>query len=363
MYLFMTGYPGFIATRLLRELSQRQRFDTVYLLVQDTPDQRFLHQARALISKDLSELPIKIVPGDITRANLGIADSDILKALREQAGVWWHLAAVYRLDVGEAVATRVNIEGTRQVLALARQCPQLERLNYISTAFVSGDRRGRIREDELWPTERQGFKNFYESTKYAAEVLVREAMDDLPATIYRYGVVIGDSRTGETAKFDGPYYMLNFMNRWGKCLVPLVGAMQSRFNMVPVDYVIRASATLAARTDTVGHTYQIVDPRPWTGRQIIRRFSELMRCRRPWLRIPQRLFFALTRIRPMRHLMGIPAEAVMYMNHDADYDSTEALRILQEEGIACPAVESYLPVLVKWYRENRHRPELQVPVD
>lgn len=363
MYLFMTGYPGFIATRLLRELVKRQRFDRIYLLVQDTPDRRFIEQARAAIAADLSDLPVKLVPGDITRTKLGITDEAILKDLREEAGVWWHLAAVYRLDVGEAIAQRVNVEGTRQVLALARQCPKLQRFNYVSTAFVSGDRVGRIREDELWPPERQGFKNYYESTKHAAEVLVREAMTALPVTIYRYGVVIGDSRTGETAKFDGPYFMLNFMKRWGKYLVPLVGAMRSPFNMVPVDYVVQASAALAARADTVGQTYQIVDPEPWSGRRIIRRFSELMKCRRPWLRVPKRLFFALTRIRPIRHLMGIPAEAVVYMNHNALYDGTAGRRLLEKEGVACPRVASYLPVLVDWYRKNRDRPELQVPVD
>lgn len=362
MYLFMTGYPGFIATRLLRELVKKTTYARIDLLVQDTADQRFVRQAQAAVASDLADLPIRIIPGDITKPDLGIQDPAILAQLKSEAGDWWHLAAVYRLDVPAALAHQVNVEGTRHILALARQCPELRRLHYISTAYVSGDRMGPVLEEEL-DMPGQGFKNHYESTKHEAEALVRAAMPSLPTTIYRFAVVVGDSRTGETAKFDGPYFLLRFLDRWGRWLVPQVGPMQTRFNMVPVDFVVAAAAAIARRSDTVGQTFHIVDPAPKTAREVMARLSEAMGCRRPRPQIPQRLFFLLARLRWVRRLLGLPAEAVLYMNHGADYDTRQAHAVLEAEGIVCPPLESYLPRLVAWYKENRNRPELQVPVN
>ena len=113
------------------------------------------------------------------------------------------LAAVYDLTVPEAVAQRVNVDGTARIIDFCWSREHLHRLQYVSTSYVSGNYDGEFTEDGL--DEGQGFLNHYESTKYAAELLVREAMEaGLPATIYRPGIVVGDSRTGETQKYDGP---------------------------------------------------------------------------------------------------------------------------------------------------------------
>ncbi len=363
MYLFMTGYPGFIATRLLRELVKRQKFDKIWLIVLRTPDQRFLKMAQESVANDLADLPVELIEGDITQPNLGIEDSKVLETMKNDPGEWWHLAAVYRLDVGPKVAEQVNVEGTRHVLDLAKQCKQLRRLQYVSTAYVSGDRLGVVKEEELLNGDSQGFKNFYESTKHDAEVLVREAMPELPVTIYRYGVVVGDHRTGETAKFDGPYFLLNFLKRWGKVPVPHVGPMKSKFNMVPVSYVVEASAAIAARDDTVGKTYHITDPRPWTSGEVYRGLAKALGCPRPRGLIPAGLLSMLAKVKPVRKLLGFPQESVVYMNHGADYDSSQAQAVLKQEGIECPEVGSYMNTLVDWYLKNEHRNELRLPVD
>ena len=98
------------------------------------------------------------------------------------------------------------MHGTQHVLDLARRAPGLERHHYVSTAYTAGWRSGRVHEAEL--AAGQTFKNHYESTKFAAEVVVRNELDRVPTTIYRPAIVVGDSRTGETQKFDGPYYLL-----------------------------------------------------------------------------------------------------------------------------------------------------------
>ena len=124
----------------------------------------------------------------------------------------WHLAAVYDLAVPPEIARRVNVDGTANVVDLCHSLPRLRRLQYVSTCYVSGRYAGEFGEDVL--AEGQPFRNHYESTKYDAEQLVRDAMaGGLPATIYRPGIVVGDSTTGETLKYDGPYFIAGFLRR------------------------------------------------------------------------------------------------------------------------------------------------------
>lgn len=360
MYLFMTGYPGFIASRLIKELVRRQQFSEIYLLVLRTPDRQFLKFAEQFIASDLSDLPITLVEGDISEHHLGIRDQTILNKMQTTRGEWWHLAAIYRLDVGEQVAWKMNVEGTRQVLALAGMCRELSRLHYVSTAYVSGNRLGEVKEEELKDKTKQGFKNFYESTKHEAERLVRLEMARLPITIYRYGVVVGDSQTGETAKFDGPYFMMQFFKRWGCIPLPRVGPMTYSFNIVPVDFVVRASAAIAARADTVGRTFHITDPNPVSSGELYTRMAGLLGKPKPRGCIPKRMMDWVSRPRMVQRLLGFPHEAVVYMNHGADYDCSQTMAALKSEGITCPRVEDYLPKLVSWYHQHADRADLRI---
>ena len=124
------------------------------------------------------------------------------------------------------------------MLAFCRAAERLERLNYVSTAYVAGDRTGVVYEHEL--DLGQGFKNHYESTKFQAEVWVRSAVDRIPTTIFRPAIVVGDSRTGETQKFDGPYYALRFIAATAARGMPVanIGRGATPFNVVPVDFIV-----------------------------------------------------------------------------------------------------------------------------
>src|SRR6185295_13240080 len=104
------------------------------------------------------------------------------------------------------VGMRVNVDGTRHVLDFAAAQPSLERLHYVSTCYVSGRYQGVFAESDL--EKGQTFNNYYEETKYLAEVEVQRRMrEGLPATIYRPSVVVGDSTSGATQKYDGPYFV------------------------------------------------------------------------------------------------------------------------------------------------------------
>src|SRR3954468_4186146 len=194
MTALVTGFPGFIGRRLVRRLVNEGA--RVVALVEG----RMAGKAR-----EIAPAGVEVVEGDITERHLGLDDATWERLAGEVTHVF-HLAAVYDLAVPAEVAQRVNVDGTGNVLDLCASCERLERLVYVSTAYVSGLRRGTVYEHEL--AMGQGFKNHYESTKFQAELWVRSMMDKVPTTIYRPAIVVGDSRTGETQKFDGPYYML-----------------------------------------------------------------------------------------------------------------------------------------------------------
>src|SRR4051812_47138781 len=210
---------------------------------------------------------VEVLPGDIAERRLGLSDSDYERLLAETTAAY-HLAAIYDLAVPLEVAQRVNVDGTGNVLELCARCERLERLHYVSTAYVSGVRKGVVYEHELALGQR--FKNHYESTKFQAEVWARQSMDRVPLTVYRPAIVVGDSRTGETPKFDGPYYMLRAISlacRW-HTPIPRFGRSEAPFNVVPVDFVIAAMTSAGHEPSLVGRTLHLVDPEPVTAAQI-----------------------------------------------------------------------------------------------
>ncbi|HEX5829977.1 MAG TPA: SDR family oxidoreductase, partial [Gemmatimonadaceae bacterium] len=208
--VLFTGFPGFLGSALLPRVLSRLRGARAVCVVQ---------RAYAVAAADrLAELDarvpgtrerVSIVDGDITRPRLALDD---LTSLQRDVVEIFHLAAIYDLAVARERAMRVNVDGTRHVLDVAAGCPRLTRFQYVSTCYVSGRYRGTFAEADL---ERgQTFNNFYEESKYLAEVEVRRRMGEgLPATIYRPAVVVGDSATGATQKYDGPYYVLQWLLR------------------------------------------------------------------------------------------------------------------------------------------------------
>src|SRR3954469_2006026 len=242
MTALVTGFPGFIGRRLVRRL------------VNDGARVVALVEARmAAKAREIAPDGVEVVEGDITERHLGLDDATWERLTGEVTHVF-HLAAVYDLAVPAEIAQSVNVEGTGNVLELCLAARALERLAYVSTAYVAGTRTGTVYEHEL--VMGQDFKNHYESTKFQAEVWVRELMDRVPTTILRPAIVVGDSQTGETEKFDGPYYLLRTMQRMAKAGRPVAqfGASAATFNVVPVDFVVAAIAAAAFDPACEGET-------------------------------------------------------------------------------------------------------------
>src|SRR5687768_1070079 len=271
--ILLTGFPGFIATRLVARLARHNT--QFYLLVQP----EFIERAAAAIERvaEQTHTPLEnfaLIEGDITHPNLGITEED-LQTIRDETTTVYHLAAAYDLAVDKETATRVNLEGTKNVNELCRSLPNLRRYNYVSTCYVAGKRLGRILETDL--AHDAGFRNFYEETKYLAEMEVEKLKADLPVTIFRPSVVVGDSQTGETVKYDGIYYLIHYLRKAPALLrVFNVGNKDVRLNLVPVDFVVEGIAALARDPAAVGKTVALADPDPLTTSELFDTIAKTM---------------------------------------------------------------------------------------
>ena len=353
MHALITGFPGFIARRLVRKLLTADPELRITALVEG----RMADTARRA-AEGLDAGRLELVEGDIGDRRLGLADDDYARLAGQVTDVH-HLAAVYDLAVPLEVAQRVNVEGTGNVLDLCRACRDFRQLHYVSTAYVAGVRTGVVYEHEL--SLGQGHKNHYESTKFQAEVWVREEMHRVPTTIYRPAIVVGDSRTGETQKFDGPYYILRTVSRSlaTNTPIPQFGRASAPFNVVPVDFVVDAIAAVSRDPEATGETLHLVDPDPLTAKELTELLSRAYAGRPPSLRVPATLVAESLRFKPVRDLFsGAPRESIRYLNHPVRFDTRRAEAVLGRHGLRCPRFPEYAEPVVRFFREHEADPAL-----
>lgn len=347
--IFVTGFPGFIAGRLAQRLANAET--VMWLLVQPS----FVELAKSEIkriaeARGLATEQFRIIEGDITKPNLGIAKESLVE-IRESVNEIYHLAAVYDLGVKRDVAFSVNVEGTKNVNEFARSIKELSRYYYVSTCYVAGKRSGRILETELEHSE--GFRNFYEETKYLAEMEVEKLKSELPVTIYRPSVVVGDSETGETAKYDGIYYLIQYlMIAPGLLRLVNVGNEIVKLNLVPVDFVVAAMVALAGDTRTIGKTLALADPNPLATAQLFDHIAEKLIGKHSVLTPPSPLveLFLKSPISPPA--TGLPHSGVPYFFISQTYDTAAADEMLKPYGITCPQFDSYVGNLIDFVKKH-----------
>ena len=347
--IFLTGFPGFIAGRLVERLADRET--QFFLLVQ----RKFVDAATTMAERIAFEqgVPLEnfaVVPGDITATDLGISGED-LETIRSETTDIFHLAAVYDLAVDKDIAHAVNLEGTKNVNIFAREVRNLHRYNYISTCYVAGKRKDKILEAEL--EHDAGFRNHYEETKYLAELEVEELKLELPVTIFRPAVVVGDSQTGETAKYDGIYYLIQYLRKWPSALRMInVGNKNVRLNLVPVDFVVEAIATLSQDEAAVGKTIAIADPEPMTTAELFDAIAQKLSGKRSMMIPPAKLveLSLMTPISPP--ITGLPHHGVPYFFLSQTYDTSVADELLAKHGIECPNFGNYVGNLIDFVEKH-----------
>jgi len=362
--VLFTGFPGFLGSALLRRVLARGD-GPVACLIQPQYRDLAATRAREVVSAvgeadagtedsatDDDAPAVHLYEGDITAPDLGLGSALDDPALLAGVEEVYHLAAVYDLSVDADLAEAVNVRGTEHVLDAAERLG-VERLHYVSTCYVSGRYDGVFTADDL--RAGQTFNNHYEASKHRAEVAVRERMAaGLTATVYRPAIAVGDSETGATDKYDGPYNLLRLLlaqpERFAVAFsVP--GAADTELNVVPRDYVVDAIAALSARPDTAGETYQLCDPSPLTVPAFVAALADAAGRRTVTVPTPKPVAKAAARLLSATAVDVEPA-TIDYFDHPTRYRCPNTREALAGTGISVPRFESYADRLVAFAREN-----------
>ena len=363
MKYFVTGATGFLGRNLLPLLMQRE--GEIAVLVRPGSRHRF---AALRDHVDPSGTRLRAVIGDVGEDGLGVSAED--RASLQGAHVF-HLAAIYDLTAGDEESDRANIDGTRNTVELANAI-EAGCLHHVSSIAVAGRYRGRFTESMF--DEGQELDHPYFRTKYAAEAIVRSECR-VPYRVYRPGMVIGSSETGEADRVDGPYYAFKLIQRLRDSFpqwVPFAGPEGGELNLVPVDFVARAMDHIAHLPGRDGQVFQLVDPEPLSLGDTLNTFCRAAHAPEFALRFDRRMaklvpknalgiigeLPAVQRVRrQVLERLGVPEAALEYMDYPASFDATNALEALAGSGIACPPLHSYAWRI--WdYWERQLDPEL-----
>jgi NAD(P)-dependent dehydrogenase (short-subunit alcohol dehydrogenase family) len=350
MQYFVTGATGFIGRRLVKTLLAR-RGSTVYFLLRPESEGK---AADLLKYWGVSKARAIPVYGDLTTKRFGVASEDI-KKLKGQISHLYHLAAVYDLQADAESQIAVNVEGTRAMVEFAKAI-DVSHVHHVSSIAAAGMYEGVFREDMF--EEADGLEHPYFMTKHESEKIVRKECK-VPWTVYRPAAVVGDSRTGEMDKVDGPYYFFKLIQRMRQILpawMPSVGLEGGRINIVPVDFVVAALDHISHHTRASGKCFHLVDPMGYRVGDILDVFSKAAHAPRMNLFVNAALFGfipksvkkGLMMLAPMRRIraavmkdLGLPEDVLMLINYPTRFDRRETDAALEGSGIECPNLHDY----------------------
>jgi thioester reductase-like protein len=350
MAYFVTGATGFIGRRLVEQLLEKRQ-GKVYVLVRENSKARLedLIERWSIVVGPSAADRVQPVVGDLRRPLLGL-EQDQVAELRGKVTHFFHLAAVYDMTAPAERNTAVNVGGTTHAVELARAV-DAKHLHHVSSIAVAGTYKGVFEEDMF--DEGQRLPSPYHLTKFESERIVRE-QPYVPWRVYRPGIVVGDSKTGEMDKVDGPYYFFKAIQRMRQLLpewVPLVGLDLGHTNVVPVDWVAGALEHIAHEPGLDGKAFHLTDPRPQRVDELINELATAAHAPRFAVSIDKRLTDPLPKwpltlaaqLPPWRQLrklglreLGIPEQVVSHMELVPRFDTREATSALAGSPLEQP---------------------------
>jgi len=360
MDYFVTGATGFIGRFLVTELLRRK--GTIHVLVRKD-SQKKLDAIGRKMGWDMK----RVVPvaGDIGAAKCGVSPAQ-LRALKGKAAHFFHLAAIYDMDADGGSQRMANVDGTRHALDLAAAL-DAGCFHHVSSIAAAGLYPGVFREDMF--EEAEGLDDPYLATKHESEGLVR-AEKRIKWRVYRPGMVVGHSQTGEIDKIDGPYYFFTLLKKLRQALppwMPVIGLEGGRINIVPVDFVAAALDHIAHKPRLDGHTFHLTDPEPMRVGEVLNAFARAGHAPEMTMRIDARMFafvpsgirMAAANLPPVKRMTAmllrdfrIPKSVLKFITYPTRFDNRETERALKGSGIAVPPLDAYAWRLWDYWERN-----------
>jgi NAD(P)-dependent dehydrogenase (short-subunit alcohol dehydrogenase family) len=357
---FVTGATGFIGRNLVERLLERE--GTIYVLVREGSRGRLEELKNRWGAGEERIVP---VIGDLSQEKLGCADQ--IDELRGKIDHFFHLAAIYDMTADAESQRVANVEGTREAVRLA-EALEANRFHMVSSIAAAGLYKGTFTEDMFEEAEKVENHPYFQ-TKHESEAVVREECQ-VPWRVYRPGIVVGHSETGEMDKIDGPYYFFKLLQRARNLFphwVPGIGIEGGKINLVPVDFVVKAMDHIAHLDGLDGQAFHLTDPKPMTAGQVINAFAKAAHAPEAAMRIDSKMFefipkqvrMGLTMLPPVKRFtdqvladFGIPRSVLVYINYPTDFDSTKTQEALEETDIRVPPLPSYADKLWDYWERN-----------
>jgi thioester reductase-like protein len=308
-----------------------------------------------------------LIEGDAAAIDLGLSGSE-LRDLSTRVTRIHHVAQVTSPGVARRLAEDVNVGAMREIIEFARVCTSLQNLVVHSSAQVSGNRTGLVLEEELGAG--QSFRSVVEETLATAERLARSVAGEIPITVLRPTQIVGDSRTGEVDRLDGPYLLIQLILSSPQelpVLLPTRGDVP--MNLVPIDYVVAAADHIGRSPESVGKTFHLTDPRPLTVREVFRLVAESGGRRLTGGFIPSGVTRVLLGTPGVRWASKSPRAFLDTITTPVRYDTSNTDALLSGTPLHCPPFESYVAALVAFVKQRveerrvKHaEPEIEDPL-
>ncbi|MCP3800808.1 SDR family oxidoreductase [Allokutzneria sp. A3M-2-11 16] len=337
----VTGATGFLGVRLVERLLRRAACERVFVLVRPA--------SKAKLDQIAQRWPqperVWPVSGDLTEPGLGLDDADHARLADVDHVI--HLGASYDLTADEATARAANVDGTRHVVDLVAELGSAK-LHHVSSVAVAGDHRGAFTENDFDLGQR--FDSPYHATKFEAERVVRER-SGIAWQIYRPSAIVGDSRTGEMDKIDGPYYFFGALAELSRlpAALPLAGADLGSTNMVPVDWVADALDRLVHNDFEPGRTFHLTAPGAQSLTSVYNALAEAAGAPRIAITAPVPVR-ALLNLPGLGKLLGVPPEVLPHMTFSASFDRSNTDRALAD--LPTPEFGEYANQLWRYWRRH-----------
>jgi NAD(P)-dependent dehydrogenase (short-subunit alcohol dehydrogenase family) len=365
MTYFVTGASGFIGKRLVRKLLARKN-STVYFLIR-AESKKKVDKLLAFWGEDAAKRCIPVV-GDLAKPFLGVHPNDRAK-LKGKIKHFFHLAAVYDMTASAEDNHTANVLGTEHAVALANEI-KAGLFHHMSSIAVAGNYEGVFRED-MFDEAKDYLDHPYMQTKHESEAYVREHCT-MPWRAYRPAIVLGDSKTGEIDKIDGPYYFFKLLQRMRSMLppwMPTIGIEGGRVNMVPVDFVVDATDHIAHSADKTlnKRAFHLTDPAPLRIGDSLNIFARAAHAPQMTMRInaalfgfiPQSVMKGMMALPPVRRIknavmkdLGIPDDVLGFINYPVRFDCRDTLKALEGTKIAVPELDTYAARLWDYWERN-----------
>ncbi len=360
MAYFVTGGTGFIGRNLIKRLLERD--GDIYVLVREGSRGK-LEDLKVQLG-DQGER-VKPVVGDLTAPLLGCEDQ--ITELDGKIDHFFHLGAIYDMSADAASQQKSNVEGTREAVALAERI-EAKHFHMTSSIAAAGLYPGTFTEgmfDEAVNVD----SNPYFQTKHESEAVVRDECE-VPWRVYRPGIVVGDSETGEIDKIDGPYYFFKAIQRLRSVLpqwFPSIGIEGGEINIVPVDFVADAMDHIAHLDGLDGETFHLTDPSALSAGQVVNVLAKAAHAPEAAIRIDSKMFdFVPSAVRagvgslpPVKRIsdqvlddLGIPRNVLFFLDYPTKFDSTNTQKALEGSGISAPPLATYAPAIWDYWERN-----------